>query len=493
MPGDLEEPAPRRVAGANSEETAQEPAPRQVVGANSETAQEGVVRSVTDRLDRAVSGLEPQRWTRNFHAMSICMGVNHAVEDLLFAYTTIVYRGTLGFDCNCLVFGVWALASMTLVSPVVAWAGSKAAIVLGLALYLCQYVAFVACSAMPDDWQMHALAYAGAVCCGVGAGLVYTAGGTFLGQSAQRIASASGEPLESKTAGLAAVFGFWSLGTECLVKVIAFVLQEAGVGMTATFGMGLPLALASIVAAAVGTSPVHGLAVTKPVAAHAAKDLRRCGDRVGAASVWLDAKVWLLSFLTVGFAFAIPFVNGIVGDKFVRPQLGKKYVALFSAGIALLGSTMQGLLRFLAGRFGNGFNIVMASVALALMPIVAFVFDARSLGWWLTVFYVLMGVVRAVWESTNKAVLVNHFPEPRTEAAFATMAMQLALSTCAGFFMAGRVPVKWTLALLLSVACMVAPGYIAACRLSSASETSVAGSPREGQNAGFEGTECDVA
>jgi len=341
---------------------------------------------------------------------------------------------------------------------------------------------------------MHALAYAGAVCCGLGAAFVYTAGGAFLAQSAQRIASATGEPRETKTSGLAAVVGFWSLGTECLVKVGAFVLQEAGVGMTATFAMGLPLALASIVAAAVGTLPVHGPAVAKHVAAHDAEDLCRCGDGVGAASVCLDAKVWLLSFLTVGFGFAMPFINGIVSDRFVKPQLGKRYVALFSAGIALLGSTMQGLLRFLAGKFGNGFNLVMASAALALMSAVAFVLDARSLGWWLTVFYVLQGVVGAVWESTNKAVLVNHFPEPRTEAAFATMAMQLALSTCAGFFVAGRMPLYWNLALMLSAACMVAPGYIAACRLGVASETSVAGShPSAGRNPGFEATQCDAA
>merc|ERR1719436_1274478 len=177
--------------------------------------------------------------------MSVFMGVNHAVEDLLFAYTTVVYPGDLGFNCNTVAFATWFLASLLLASPVTARLGSKMAIVLGLALSCMQYLAFVVCSALPDVWYMHGIAYAGAVCVGIGAGLIWTAEGVFFAESAGRVARASRAPLESTSAALASVFGLWSLGIECVIKVIGFALEAAGVSTTLTFAMSLTLAIVS--------------------------------------------------------------------------------------------------------------------------------------------------------------------------------------------------------------------------------------------------------
>merc|ERR1719356_2187929 len=114
--------------------------------------------------------------------MSIFMGVNGAVEDLLFCYTTVVYPGDLGFNCNAVAFASWFLVSLLLASPVAERLRSKNTIVLGLTFSCMQYSAFVVCSALPDVWYMHWLAYAGAVCAGMGVGFSTTAEGVFFAE-----------------------------------------------------------------------------------------------------------------------------------------------------------------------------------------------------------------------------------------------------------------------------------------------------------------------
>merc|ERR1740121_245386 len=130
-----------------------------------------------------VSGIAPDEspfWMWNFTLMAILVGINHGVEDLFYAYTTVIYPGDLGYDCNTLLYLVWSVSSMLLAAPVATQVGSKLCISLGLSLYCVQYVCFVLCSAISDTWYMPWVAYTGAVNCGVGAGLLWTAQGVYL-------------------------------------------------------------------------------------------------------------------------------------------------------------------------------------------------------------------------------------------------------------------------------------------------------------------------
>jgi len=364
--------------------------------------------------------------------------------------------GNLGFNCNTMAFATWFLVSLVLATPISARLGSKMAIVLGLAFSCMQYLAFVICSALPDVWYMHAIAYGGADCVGVGAGLIWTAEGVFFAESAARVARASRAPLESTSAALASVFGLWSLGIECVIKLVGFVLEGLGVSTTLTFAMSLTLAIASTLAAGIWTSPVHSLLAKKP---------SQQSISSGAMSLWSDARIWLISFLTVDFFLAVALMNGIVSSEFVKPQLGKQYVALLSALVALSGALVQYPLRILAGRFDKGYIMAAASLLVMVIPGLMCALDMRSLGWWLAVFYVLLGVLRGVYVSTNKAVYADHFPEPKTEAAFANMCMQAALASAAAFFFEKRVPPSAIMIAMAGIAALIGPGYLAASRL----------------------------
>merc|ERR1712060_653321 len=93
------------------------------------------------------------------------------------------------------------------------------------------------------------------------------------------------------------------------------------------------------------------------------------------------------------------------------------------------------------------------------------VLDMQSLGWGLVVFYILLGLLRGAYVSTNKAVYADHFPEPKTEAAFANMCMQAALASAAAFFFEKRVPPSAIMIAMMGVAALIGPGYLAASRL----------------------------
>lgn len=198
---------------------------------NSVDSEVSALRSAITNTSTLVSGMsarEAPDWMWNYNLMAILVGVNHGVEDLFFAYTTVVYPGRVGYNANTLLYLVWCFSSMLLAAPVSTKLGSKTVIVLGLVFYDIQYIMFVICSFLDDSWLLEAVAYTGAIACGIGAGFLWTAEGVYFAQSTQRVADATGETLKAKSAQLAALFGLWSLGIETAVKLSSYALETMG-------------------------------------------------------------------------------------------------------------------------------------------------------------------------------------------------------------------------------------------------------------------------
>lgn len=205
-------------------------------------------------------GMAPQEapdWVRNYSLMSILVGVNHGVEDMFFAYSTLVYPGNLGYDCNTLLYLVWCFSAMLVAAPVTAKVGSKAAILIGLVLYCLQYICFVTCSLLPYGWILRLVAYTGAIGAGLGAGFVWTAEGVFFAESTQRVVDVTGDSFEPKSAQLAAILGMWGLGLECAVKIATYALEALGFSITIVFSIALVLALGSALLFKFCIRPVH--------------------------------------------------------------------------------------------------------------------------------------------------------------------------------------------------------------------------------------------
>jgi len=412
-----------------------------------------------DHVHYTVSDLKPQAWVRNFHMMSMCIGVNHGVEGIYFAYITLIYPSNLSWNCNMLVHAVYALSAAFIASPVTIKLGSKLGIVLGLALFCIQYLAFWICSMSLDAWYMPTVAYFGAISSGIGAGLLWTAQGTFFAQTAQRVADATGQSLEAKSAALASVYGLWAMGIEFVIKMLSFGLVQAGVHSTIDFALGLLLAITSTVAAASCTQPVHGCCT---------RQRSRCNAMLGTMSLWLDARIWLLSFTSIIWAIIVALLHGVVTKQYVEPQLGKQSVALLSAIISLVGALVQYPLRVMAWSCGKGIIMLVASLLMILIPVLTKVLDLDHLGWWLVSFFILCGVIHGIETATNKAVYADHFPGPKAEAAFANLAMQSAVGACLALLFQRRLTGDQISMIVVGLSALVLPGYSAARGLQEA-------------------------
>jgi len=336
--------------------------------------------------------------------------------------------------------------------------GSKAAIVLGLLLYCLQYCMMPNAwdTGMHDDWEIRALAFLGSISCGAGAGLVWTAEGVFFAESARRVAAATGEPLESKTTGLAAVFGVWSLGTECAVKVVGHVCLKAGFTTKKLFVSSLLLAFMATGATSFAR-PVHDT--------DAASGGGRCRRRLEALVMWADARIWLLSFLTVGFRLIVSLVQITIGYDFVRPIVGHDVMMLLSALSAGVGALMQMPLRRAAGRVGNAGNMALGSLAVVAAGALMLASDMQSIGLWFLAFYVVRGVIRGIWETTYMAVVANHFPDSASKAAFANLNMQAAISACLAWCLRIDLSDPLYCAMVVAVGCAIMPGFLGASML----------------------------
>jgi MFS family permease len=371
---------------------------------------------------------------------------------MFFAYSTLVYPGNLGYDCNTLLFLVWCFSAMFVAAPATAKVGSKAAILIGLVLYCLQYICFVTCSLLPDGWILRLVAYTGAVGAGLGAGFVWTAEGVFFAESTQRVVDVTGDSFELKSAQLAAIFGTCGLGLECAVKIATYALEALGFSITIVFSIALVLALGSALLFNVCVRPVH-------VGREKRKRTSRCEVALGATSLWLDPRIWLIMFLTLDFSVGSAFINGIVAKDYVGPQLGSEYVALLSASVALVGAVAQAPLKFMAVRFGKGVVMAIGAAALIASPALFVTAGVDRMGWWLAAFYVLHGIVRGIFQGTNVAVYADHFPEPKTEPAFANMCMQQGIAASLAFFFAARVAHNILMLVMVALAVCIVPGY----------------------------------
>jgi MFS family permease len=157
---------------------------------------------------------------------------------------------------------------------------------------------------------------------------------------------------------------------------------------------------------------------------------------VSAISLWRDPIIWLLAPTNFCFGFSAALMNGYVNAAIAVPVLGRTWVAGLTALTVMVSIICARLFGKLAARVGS--LPVVSTGALAFFTISCSLLAlGGGCGSWneaLVLLYCLQGVGRAVYESTNRALFANFFPED-TEAAFANCMLQSALSFALCFFL----------------------------------------------------------
>jgi len=186
--------------------------------------------------------------------------------------------------------------------------------------------------------------------------------------------------------------------------------------------------------------------------------------------LWEHPVLMALIPINVSFGVTAGFFFSYFYDKTVAAYRGSAAVGLVAAvgsGIVALSAVPLSLL---ADCIGKGPVVVLGSACFGIIGVAYLVVPDHVLGSWGGVFILnaLMGVGRAVWENTNKAIYADLFTAEESPAAFANMYMVTGLLTFLSLFLFPSLPLPTMAVLVLLPALAMGPGYYRALSNASA-------------------------
>ena len=306
--------------------------------------------------------------------------------------------------------------------------GSKRAVILGMALF-CSYVLCFLLATI-DTNRSAAIAYTGAAIGGVGAGIQWTAQGTYFSQAAETYSLESGQDWALSNSKLAGIFAFLFLTEEMVLDLLSTVLTRY---------LGLPWSMIFAVYSVIAISATLAMGFVREYPTDTGASTETIVEKLLAAFHLLvnDNKMKYMIGLNASFGFAGAFLNSFVSGEVLPVALGDT------------GSSYTGLLIAIHGGAAALFSLIFAklSVKVGKGPIlifgslcffsVAFPFliqpSLDKWGWKLLItIYALEGIGRATFEGTLKAIFADYFPYEK-EGAFANIILQNGLSTAIAY------------------------------------------------------------
>merc|ERR1712070_718262 len=121
--------------------------------------------------------------------------------------------------------------------------------------------------------------------------------------------------------------------------------------------------------------------------------------------LWSDPKIWLLQFTNLTFGFGAAWNASYVGTEFTAKALSSQWIGFTGALISLIGGVGAKVLGPLAKSTGKPAIILLGSLAFFGIAFLSKAIpDGSGMGLSVLIFPILMGLGRAVYESTNKGV-----------------------------------------------------------------------------------------
>jgi len=403
---------------------------------------------------------------RQFTIVATLFALNHGTVTTPLVYATSTLRDTAAYNGNALLYVATLVSSLFCGPGVVGKLGAKRALMLSMVLYTLYVLLFALAAnvctgplqnealACDDEALQAALFIFGSMLGGLGAGIMWTTQGVFFADYAQAIAQDTGAEVSAKTGELGGWFGVVYLGFEVLSKLAA-TLCEKGFGLQPRmFFFGFAVVAAATV---VGLFLTNMRSATGSGGACTAKLLQ-------AVQLFPDPKIWLLSFTNLTFGFAAAFLNGYVNQNYTKVQLSTGLIGFLAAITATVAATGSHLFSRVSQKTGKGPVVLLGSLCFLLIPFCVLTFDVSDWGYGLVIFYVLQGLGRAVYESTNKAVFADFFPQ-NAPGAFANCIMQSSLSMALCFFFTQFWGPYVIATLIVVFGVLTFPGYLASQKL----------------------------
>lgn len=399
-----------------------------------------------------------KKWLRNFHKMSAGFGVISSVNVIIGFYTSSILGvdNDLSFIGPAILYACWLVSSLCFSSQAAIYFGTKKAMLLGFLMADSFYVAFTIAAALEDGLLKAMLILVGNSASGIGAGLFWTAEGAYFARSAELMAEASGGKLEDHTNSMSAIFASWNFIAEVLLALMVSAIQ-----LFPQFPQWISMGIACTTALVFTAFMAFQMETLPERQPKAESSQRTC---VTVVSLWRDPALWLLSFMNMSFGFAAALLNGKINGAHVAPQLGTYAVGLLSALMSFTALAAQWPYDQLVKSQGKLAVMWLGTGCFAVMACGALWLPLSSMGYWLTVFFILMALGRAAYESTNRAIFADFFPPPKSEDAFANVSVQQAIAFTAAFLLQTEFDLPELGYTLLVLALLIMPGVFLAYR-----------------------------
>jgi len=145
-----------------------------------------------------------------------------------------------------------------------------------------------------------------------------------------------------------------------------------------------------------------------------------------------------LTLFQILFGLALTFADFQLSGVIVPESLGVENVGWLTA-IIPLAATMVSYPLVLSGQtlIGKRSGLVLGGVVFGVVGILACAITQQQLesfGWGIVIFFILMGIGRGVYETTNKAALVDFFPGEAATPAFANNYAWSGIAFAIAFF-----------------------------------------------------------
>jgi MFS family permease len=160
------------------------------------------------------------------------------------------------------------------------------------------------------------------------------------------------------------------------------------------------------------------------------------GKAMAAVELMPDVRVWLLSFTNLTFGFCAAFMNGYVNEHYVAKStaFNESAIGFLTAITAIVAGFSSPVFAKMSTRFGKGWVVLFGSVAFISIPLCVIFAHVETWGVGILLFFVLHGLGRGVYESTNKVVFADFFPG-KAPGAFANCMMQNSFAFAVCFFL----------------------------------------------------------
>lgn len=403
----------------------------------------------------------------NFYWMGLLFAICHGCVTTPLIYSTSVLGSHTGLVGNALLYLATVVSSLLVSVTVTAFLGSKFCLGAGMVFYGFYVLSFSVSGFLLEklpDATLFGLShlpsiifYAGSVCGGIGAGLLWTGQGDYFSRAADIVSKEESLPRESASTELGGQFATYYLAFEVGSKAAFALLQTAG----------LQAWLAGFIFTGISFASWVLLLPLDPLRKEDASSQPR-GDPLAkvlsALRLWPNPRLWLLSPINCAFGLSAAYVTGPFNADKAAQALGQNWIGFMGAFTVICATLMVQVFNQNSQKVGKGSSLGYGGLCLSAACALAFL-SRTSWGFGLVGVYVLQGSGRAVYESTNKALVSDVFKGADAAGAFANCMVQFCLAAALGNFLCDQNVDETVVILAAAFGISAVPGYCLAVYL----------------------------